>query len=224
MLVFGAMFDRGAEPASCAEPLSNVDLMQLSLEDLGKIRVTSVSRKSESLSSAAAAIEVISQEEIRRSGANSIPEALRMAPGWQVGRANARQWGISARGFNEIFANKLLVLMDGRTIYTPLFSGVFWEEADAVLEDIDRIELIRGPGATLWGANAVNGVISVISKSAKETQGALVSGGGGVVERGFGAVRYGGRLGTNANVMHEVIEFLTQSILRSLGIVLSLLS
>jgi iron complex outermembrane receptor protein len=172
-------------------------LLKLSLEDLGKIQVTTVSRKSENLSGAAAAIHVITPEDIRRSGVTLLPEALRMAPGLQVARANARQWGISARGFNEIFANKLLVLMDGRTIYTPLFSGVFWEETDTVLEDIERIEVIRGPGAALWGANAVNGVINIITKSAKETQGTLLSGGGGVEERGFGTVRYGGQLATN---------------------------
>lgn len=176
---------------------SNADLLQLSLEDLGRIKVTTVSRKSESLSSAAAAIHVITQEDIRRSGAASLPEALRLAPGLDVARANSRQWAISSRGFNDLFANKLLVLMDGRTIYTPSFSGVYWEDTDTLLEDVERIEVIRGPGATLWGANAVNGVINIITKSAQETQGTLVSGGGGVEERGFGAVRYGGRLATN---------------------------
>ena len=189
---------RGVEMISGKPQTQKVDLLQLSFEDLGKIEVTSVSRKSESLSSAAAAIYVITQEDIRRSGVNSIPEALRMAPGLDVARANSRQWAISSRGFNDLFANKLLVLMDGRTIYTPLFSGVFWEDTDTVLEDVDRIEVIRGPGATLWGANAVNGVINVITKSTKETQGLLISGGGGIEERGFGTVRYGGLLGTNA--------------------------
>ena len=173
------------------------DLLQMSLEDLGKIKVTSVSRKSESLSSASAAVYVVTQDEIRRSGVTALPEALRLAPGLNVARANSRQWAISSRGFNDVFANKLLVLMDGRTLYTPLFSGVFWEEADTVLEDVDRIEVIRGPGATLWGANAVNGVINIITKSAKETQGVLISGGGGLEERGFGTVRYGIRAGEN---------------------------
>lgn len=176
---------------------TGVELVGLSLEDLGKIKVTSVSRKSESLSDAAAAIHVITQEDIRRSGVTSLPEALRMAPGLDVARANSRQWAISSRGFNNTFANKLLVLLDGRTLYTPLFSGVFWEETDTVLEDVDRIEVIRGPGATVWGANAVNGVINIITKSARETQGTLISGGGGVEERALGTVRYGGRLGTN---------------------------
>lgn len=175
-----------------------VDLIHLSLEDLGKIKVTTVSRKSESLSTAAAAVYVITQDDIRRSGVTSLPEALRMAPGLDVARANSRQWAISSRGFNDTFANKLLVLMDGRTLYTPLFSGVFWDEADTLLEDVDRIEVIRGPGATQWGANAVNGVINIITKSAKETQGTLIAGGGGIGERGFASVRYGTQLATNA--------------------------
>lgn len=179
-----------------------VDLFQLSLEDLGKISVTSVSRKSESLSTAAAAVHVITQDDVRRFGVVSLPEALRMTPGLEVARANSRQWAISARGFNGTFVNKLLVLMDGRTLYTPLFSGVFWEETDAVLEDLDRIEVIRGPGATQWGANAVNGVINFITKSAKETQGTLISGGGGLEERAFGTVRYGGRI--TSNVFYRV--------------------
>jgi iron complex outermembrane recepter protein len=183
---------------AAAPPSDEADLLQLSLEDLGKIKVTTVSRKSENIFNAAAAIHVITQEDIRRSGVNSLPEALRMAPGLEVARPNSRQWAISSRGFNDTFANKLLVLMDGRTLYTPLFSGVFWEEVDTVLEDVDRIEVIRGPGATLWGANAVNGVINILTKSARDTQGLLISGGGGLEERAFGTVRYGGQLGTNA--------------------------
>ncbi|MDO8632231.1 MAG: TonB-dependent receptor, partial [Phycisphaerales bacterium] len=170
----------------------------MSLEDLGRIKVTTVSRKGESLSGAAAAITVITQEEIRRSGVNELAETLRMAPGMTVSRANAHGWAVGTRGFSYLFANKLLVLSDGRTLYTPLFAGVFWEEANMVLEDIDRIEIIRGPGATLWGANAVNGVVNIITKSAQETQGLLLSGGGGAEERAFATVRYGGRLGTNA--------------------------
>jgi iron complex outermembrane receptor protein len=187
----------GADPRGASTPTEKVDFLQLSLEDLGKIKITTVSRKSETLSSSAAAAFVITQEDIRRSGVASLPEALRMAPGLDVARVNSRQWAISSRGFNDVFANKLLVLMDGRTIYTPSFSGVYWENTDTVLEDIDRIEVIRGPGATLWGANAVNGVINFITKNARETQGVLISGGGGLEERGFGSVRYGGRLATN---------------------------
>ena len=188
---------RADEPASRTRTPTALDLIQFSLEELGNIKVTTVSRKNENLSGAAAAIYVITQEEIRRSGVTLLPEALRMVPGLEVARANSRQWAISSRGFNNTFANKLLVLMDGRTIYTPLFSGVYWEETDTVIEDIDRIEVIRGPGATLWGANAVNGVINIITKSTRETQGTLISGGGGTEERGFGTVRYGGQLATN---------------------------
>ncbi|MBI4659886.1 MAG: TonB-dependent receptor [Verrucomicrobia bacterium] len=183
--------------ASAETIVEKVDLLQLSLEDLGRIKVTTVSRKSESLSGAAAAVHVITQEDIRRSGVISLPEVLRLAPGLDVARANSRQWAIGSRGFNDLFANKLLVLMDGRTIYTPLFSGVFWEDTDTFLEDVDRIEVIRGPGATLWGANAVNGVINIITKSAKETQGTVITGGGGLEERGFGGVRYGGQFTPN---------------------------
>lgn len=195
LLALGALAS-GAEDSG--EQTPGVDLLQLSLEELGKIKVTTVSRGGERLSAAAAAVYVITGDEIRRSGVNQIAEALRMTPGLYVGRANSHQWAVGTRGFSYIFANKLLVLRDGRTLYTPLFSGVFWEEADTVLEDIDRVEVIRGPGATLWGANAVNGVINIITKSAKETQGVLMSGGGGLEDRGFGTVRYGGRIGTNA--------------------------
>lgn len=200
VLLFGAFSVDGEEFTPGSNSSSTVlNLLELSLEELANIKVTTVSRKSESLSEAAAAIHVITQEDIRRSGVTTLPEALRMSPGLVVSQANARQWAISARGFNGLFANKLLVLMDGRSIYTPLFSGVFWEETDTVLEDLDRIEVVRGPGAALWGANAVNGVINVISKDARETQGALISGGGGIEQRGFGSVRYGGQLSSNVH-------------------------
>ena len=132
-------------------------------------------KKETKLSQSPAAISVITQEDIRRSGMSSIPELLRTVPGLDVARINANEWAISSRGFNGQYANKLLVLMDGRTIYTPSFAGVYWNAQDTVLEDIDRIEVIRGPGAALWGANAVNGVINITSKSAKETQGFLLS-------------------------------------------------
>ena len=181
-----------------ADPVfGGTDLSQLSLEDLGNVRITTVSRKPESLSGAAAAIHVVSQEDIRRTGATSLADALRMVPGLNVARANSRQWAVTSRGFNGTFANKLLVLMDGRSIYTPLFSGVLWEEADTVLEDVDQIEVVRGPGATMWGANAVNGVINIVTKSAKLTQGILISGGGGTEEKGFATLRYGGQFSTN---------------------------
>src|SRR5207302_6011707 len=145
------------------------------------------SKYPQKLSAAAAAVSVLTAEDLERSGVTNIPDALRLVPGLDVGGVDAHTWAISSRGFNDIFANKLLVLMDGRTVYTPLFSGVFWEVQDTFLQDIDRIEVIRGPGATLWGANAVNGVIDVITKPAKETQGWLGSIGGGDEERGFGS-------------------------------------
>src|SRR5438093_5923661 len=142
------------------------ELKKLSLEELMAIEVTSVSRRPEKLSETASAIQVITQEDIRRSGATSLPEALRLASNLQVAQVDSRQWAISARGFTSTSANKMLVLIDGRTVYTPLFSGVFWDVQDTLLEDIDRIEVISGPAATLWGANAVNGVITIITRSA----------------------------------------------------------
>src|ERR1051326_7483134 len=170
------------------------ELKKLSLEELMNLEVTSVSKKSEKISQSPAAIYVITQEDIRRSGVTSIPEALRLAPGLDVARVDAHSWAISARGFNNVFANKLFVLIDGRSVYTPLFSGVLWDVQDVMLEDIDRIEVIRGPGAALWGANAVNGVINIITKSAKNTQRALATAGGGTELRGFSGVRYGGAI------------------------------
>ncbi|MBK1723991.1 TonB-dependent receptor plug domain-containing protein [Thiocystis violacea] len=174
-----------------ATPALSADLTELSMEELLAVEVTSVGKKTQSLSDAAAAIFVISNDDIRRSGATSVPEALRMAPGLEVKRIDANKWAISARGFSNRFANKLLVLIDGRTVYTPSFSGVYWENQDVMLADIDRIEVIRGPGATLWGANAVNGVINIITRSAAATQGGLLIAGGGNEERAIGALRYG---------------------------------
>src|SRR5437867_3935781 len=170
------------------------DLADLSLEELANLEVTSVSRRAERLSDAPASIFVITGDDIRRSGATSIPEALRLAPNLEVARVDSRQYAISARGFNNTIANKLLVLIDGRTVYTPLFSGVFWDAQDVMLEDVERIEVISGPGATLWGANAVNGVINVITRRASDTQGAFAYGRAGSLERGY-AARYGGAMG-----------------------------
>ncbi len=185
---------------SVAQQLDSLRALKgLSVEQLMNVEVMSVSRRAEPLSNAASAIQVITQEDVRRSGASSLPEVLRLAANLQVAQVDSRQWAISARGFNSTTANKLLVLIDGRTVYTPLYSGVFWDVQDLPLSDIDRIEVISGPGATLWGANAVNGVINVITKGARETQGLLVSGGGGTELRGVGSVRYGGALGTNAH-------------------------
>src|SRR5258708_14375429 len=174
------------------------DVTAMSVEGLMNVQVTSVSKRTQKLADAAAAIFVITQEDIRRSGATSIPEALRMVPGLQVARIDENKWAISSRGFNGRFANKLLVLIDGRSVYTPLFSGGYCNIQDVILEDVDRIEVIRGPGATLWGANAVNGVINIITKPAKSTQSALATAGGGTETRGFGSVRYGGRLNTGS--------------------------
>ncbi|MBF0368784.1 MAG: TonB-dependent receptor [Magnetococcales bacterium] len=173
-------------------------LMEYSIEDLVNIQVTTASRKEQRLGDTAAAVYVITQEEIRRSGATSIPEALRMAPGLHVARFNSNNWAITARGFNDQYSAKLLVLMDGRSIYTPLFSGVFWDMQDTMLEDVERIEVVRGPGGAMWGANAVNGVINIITKKTKDSQGWLVSLGGGDFEPYHTAFRYGGQLGEDA--------------------------
>jgi iron complex outermembrane receptor protein len=178
----------------CDTAGGQIDYTDLSIEELMDIEVTSVSRRPEKLSVAPAAVYVITQEDIRRSGATSIPELLRMVPGVQVASIDASKWAVTARGFNGRFANKLLVLVDGRSVYTPLYSGVFWDAQDVLLADVDRIEVIRGPGATMWGENAVNGVINVITKSARDTQGGLVMTGGGKEEIGFGGFRYGGSI------------------------------
>lgn len=161
--------------ATKIEVASLGDLADLSLEQLSNIEVTSVSGRAEPLRQAAASIFVISAQDIRRSGALTLPEVLRLAPNLQVAQVSAGQYAISARGFNNPIANKLLVLIDGRTVYSPLFAGVFWDANDVMLEDVERIEVISGPGGTLWGANAVNGVINVITRSASATQGSLVS-------------------------------------------------
>jgi len=175
------------------------DLTRTSLEELMNIEVTSVSKREEKLFQTAAAVYVITQEEIRRSGLTSIPELLRLAPGLEVARIDGTKWAISARGFNGRMANKLLVLIDGRSVYSPETSGVYWEVQDLLLEDIERIEVIRGPGGTLWGANAVNGVINIITKRTRETRGGVVTAIVGSEERGFGSVRYGANLGDNAS-------------------------
>src|SRR4051794_15383972 len=169
------------------------ELSALSLEDLLTLDVSVVSKQKQKVSQAAAAVSVITPEDIRRSGMTSIPELLRLSPGLDVARVDANKWAISSRGFNDVFANKLLVLMDGRTVYTPAFSGVYWDTVDYVLPDLDRIEVIRGPGATLWGANAVNGMINITTRSARDTQGWLFDGLAGSEEQ-IGSVRYGGKI------------------------------
>ena len=164
----------GALPASPQQ--TSVDLTNQSIEDLMNIQVTSVSRTEETLSRTAAAVFVISPEDIRRSGATNIPDLLRMVPGMDVSQINGNTWAISARGFNGRFSNELLVLVDGRPVYTQTFGGVFWDVLDLPLEDIQRIEVIRGPGGSVWGANAVNGVINIITIKGSETLGGLVLG------------------------------------------------
>lgn len=186
-----------AAPACPAaeEGYSTLDeLKQLSFDELLNIEVTTVSRRAEKLSEAASAIQVITNDDIRRSGATSLPEALRLAGNLHVAQKSAHSWGISARGFNTELANKLLVLIDGRAVYTPLFSGVFWDRQDYLLDDLERIEVISGPGGTLWGANAVNGVINVISKSSRDTQGLYAEAAAGTELRSAVALRYGGQL------------------------------
>ncbi len=170
-------------------------LLAMDLEELMNVEVTSAFKKAQNVKDVPAAVYVINQEDIRRSGATSIPELLRMVPGVNVAKIDNGNWAISIRGFNGLFSDKLLVLMDGRILYDPLFSGVFWDVQDTILEDIDRIEVIRGPGASSWGTNAVNGVINIITKDSKDTQGGLLSVTSGDQERFIGSARYGFKLG-----------------------------
>lgn len=171
------------------------ELKKLSLEQLMDMEVTTASKRSEKLGEVASAVQVITREDIIRSGATSIPEALRLVQNLQIAQFNSFGWLVSARGFNNVFSNKLLVMIDGRTVYNPLFAGVYWDVQSVLIEDIDRIEVISGPGGTLWGANAVNGIINIITKSASDTQGLYASAAGGSYLNGFGAVRYGGKIG-----------------------------
>src|SRR6266850_2685686 len=177
----------------CQEP--PVDLTVIGIEAVMDMEVTSVSKRPEKLMEATAAIYVLTSEDIRRSGATSIPELLRLVPGVQVARIDSNKWAVGVRGFASRLSRSLLVLIDGRSVYDPLFAGTYWEVQDTLLEDVDRIEVIRGPGATLWGANAVNGVINIITKHAKDTHGLFATAGGGNEERVFGGVRYGGKVG-----------------------------
>jgi len=183
------------------------DLTNVSLEDLMNLEVVSVSKTEQKLSRAAAAVFVITQEDIRRSGATNIPDLLRMVPGIDVAQIDANVWAISVRGLNERFANELLVLVDGRSVYSAAFGGVYWETLDVPLEDIERIEVIRGPGGSVWGANAVNGVINIITKKAAETQGVLLDGGGGNIQQAFGTLQYGGKAGESTQYRAYVKYF-----------------
>jgi len=191
----------GMLSCNAADPVTYAavpELKKLTLEELVETPVISASRVPESWFIAPSAIDVMTDDDIRRSGVVRLPEALRYVTGLEVGRFAGSSYAISARGFNGVAANKLQVMMDGRSLYTPLLSGVFWEIQDTLLEDLDRIETVRGPGAALWGANAVNGVINIISKSARDTQGTLLMGGAGNEERLFAGVRYGGQISENS--------------------------
>lgn len=194
--LFGRVNTARAEDLPTSQQSTN-KFKKLSLEELMDQEVTVVSKTPEKLSQSASAVQVVTGEDIRRSGATTLPEALQEASNLEVAQVNSHDWAISSRGFNNTLANKLLVMIDGRTIYTPLYAGVFWDVQSVLLEDVDRIEVVSGPGGTLWGANAVNGVINIITRSAKDTQGGYLSAGGGSFLQDFGAVRYGGRLGTN---------------------------
>jgi len=187
-----------ADPSTTPSATNRIEqLRSLKLEDLLKREVTSVSKRPEKLFQSAAAVSSISSEDIRRSGARSFPDALRLVPGVNAAQINANEWAVSIRGFNDQYSKNLLVLRDGRTLYSPIFNGVFWGLQDYLLEDIDRIEVVRGPGGTLWGANAVNGVINIMTKDAKDTQGVYAEGGAGSEERGFAGGRYGVQLSDN---------------------------
>jgi iron complex outermembrane receptor protein len=186
LAVSGALVQAQTRPA---------DLATATLEDLMNIEITSASRKEQRLGDVPAAVYVITQDDIRRSGMTTVPELLRLVPGVQVARINSNKWAVAVRGFNNLLADKLLVLVDGRTVYDRLNSGVFWESIDMPLDEIERIEVLRGPGGATWGANAVNGVISIVTKSAAETPGAVVTAGGGTFDNGQVAARYGGTVG-----------------------------
>ncbi len=205
-------------PAPTASPVaagyrSPSELKKLPIEQLVDVEITSASRRAEPLSLASSAIDVITSDDIRRAGVTNLPDALRLGTEVQVAQVDGHTWGITTRGFNISTANKLQVLLDGRSLYSPLFSGVFWDKQMTFLPDLEQIEIIRGPGATLWGANAVNGVINIRSKSAAETQGLMIYGGGGDEETGFGGIRYGGAIGADTSyrvyVMHESRDALT---------------
>ena len=189
-----ALFGLMAIPLSGHAQSRGTDLSQTSIEDLMNIEITSAARKEQRAGDAAASVFVITHDDIRRSGMATIPDVLRLAPGVDVAQINSNKWAVSLRGFNGLYANKVLVLIDGRSVYNRLFSGVLWGAQDLLLDDIDRIEVIRGPGAALWGANAVNGVINIVTRTAADTQGALVRVDGGRSGE-QGAVRYGGTAG-----------------------------
>jgi outer membrane cobalamin receptor len=183
----------GLARAASAQPAA--DLKRMSLEELMNVEVVTFSRASERSVQIPAAVFVITQDDIRRSGATSLPEALRLAPGLQIARQDAVRYAMGTRGFADRLSRSMLVLIDGRAVYNPLFAGTYWEVQDTLLEDIDRIEVIRGPGGTLWGANAVNGIINILTKHSRDTQGLLLTGAVGNELAGPVGVRYGGSVG-----------------------------
>src|SRR3954471_9843246 len=197
LLAAGALPIGAAGQTSASPGQQNTPLKQLTLEQLGNIEVTSVNKQPEQVWNTAAAIYVITQADIERSGATSIADALRVAPGVEVGRISSTTWAVGIRGLQSNFSKSVLVLIDGRSVYTPLFAGVYWDVQDVVLEDIDRIEVIRGPGATIWGPNSANGVINIVTKNSAQTQGVLVSASGGNVDLTNDAVRFGGAIGNH---------------------------
>lgn len=194
--LLGPLVFLGSSHAAMAIP---EDLTELSLEALLDIEVTSVSRRSEQLATSAAAVFVLSGEEITRSGARTLPEALQLVPGLHVAQIDGQRWAIGSRGFNGNISDKLEILIDGRSVYSPLFSGTFWDAQDVFMPDIERIEVIRGPASVTWGSNAVNGVINIVMRTAAETQGALLYAGGGNEQEAFAGARYGGTLGTRGH-------------------------
>jgi iron complex outermembrane receptor protein len=205
-----------SQPKPAATPMppgyrSPTELKRLPLEMLVDVEITSAARRPEPISKASSAIDVVTSDDIERSGVTNLPDALRLAAGVEVAQVDGHEWAISARGFNIVGANKMQVLLDGRSLYTPLFSGVFWDVQRTFLPDLQQIEVVRGPGATLWGANAVNGVINIETKNAKDTQGFLLDGGGGN-ELGYAGIRYGGQIGQGTYyrvyVMHQINDSL----------------
>lgn len=197
LMLAAAALQAGSAGGSPSSSESSPRLTHLSLEQLGNTEVTTVSKEPVKISRTPAAIYVLTQEEIRRSGATSIPEALRLVPGVEVSRIDSSKWALGVRGFENRLSRSVLVLIDGRSVYTPLFAGVYWEVQDTLLEDVERIEVIRGPGGTIWGPNAVNAVINIITKKASDTHGVLASVGGGSLDQGFFGFRYGGGNGRN---------------------------
>ncbi len=207
MLWIAAFLAWGLQDQDPEAEKTRAKLRAMSLDELLEVRITTVSRREEPLGLVPAAVSVLSGEDLRRMGSRSLPEALRYLPGVQVLQTDGSTWGVSIRGQNGRFANKLQVLVDGRSAYTPLFSGVFWEQTDTMLEDVERIEVVRGPGASVWGANAVHGVINVITKKAADTHGGLLSAGMGTEELDFAALRWGGSLGDDVDYRAFVKEF-----------------